>query len=397
MLSSIEEIIAEIAQGKMVIIVDDEDRENEGDLVLAAGAVTAEAINFMITHGRGLVCLALDNKIADALHLPEMVHENSEAMRTAFTISIDLKSGITTGISPYDRAATIKQAVNPAARPDDFVRPGHVFPLRAKEGGVLKRAGHTEASVDLARMAGYPAAGVICEIIKDDGKMARLPDLQLFARQHCLKIGTIASLIEYRRKTEQLVKRIARSKLPSRFGNFDLFTYQNLLDGSAHLAIVKGHVQGVEPVLVRVHSECLTGDALGSLRCDCGEQLASALQAIEDAGQGVVVYLRQEGRGIGLAAKMQAYELQDQGLDTVEANEALGFKADLRDYGVGAQILADLGVQNIRLMTNNPRKIKGLQGYGLKIVERVPLQIAPKCENQRYLATKRDKLSHLLD
>lgn len=397
MLNSIEEIIADIKEGKMVIIVDDEDRENEGDLVMAAEAVTPEAINFMITHGKGLVCLALDNKRADELELPEMVRENTDSMGTAFTVSIDLKYGTTTGISPYDRAATIKHAVNPAAKPEDFARPGHVFPLRAKDGGVLKRAGHTEAAVDLARLAGWKPAGVICEIIKEDGTMARLPDLLEFAQKHNLKIGTIASLIEYRRKTEKLVRRIAQAKLPSRYGTFRLVTYQNLLDNSTHLAIVKGEVAGDEPVLVRVHSECLTGDALGSLRCDCGEQLAQALRAIEEAGKGVVLYLRQEGRGIGLAAKMRAYELQDRGLDTVEANEALGYPADLRDYGIGAQMLVDLGVRKIRLMTNNPRKIKGLEGYGLSIVERVPLKIPPKDENRRYLKTKKTKLQHMLD
>ncbi|MDS1030301.1 bifunctional 3,4-dihydroxy-2-butanone-4-phosphate synthase/GTP cyclohydrolase II [Bacillota bacterium LX-D] len=397
MLSTIEEIIADLKQGKMVIMVDHEDRENEGDLLMAAEAVTPEAINFMITHGRGLVCLPMEEERANELKLPVMVNSNTDPFYTAFTVSIDLKKGTTTGISPYDRAKTIFHAADERAQAEDFVRPGHVFPLRAKKGGVLKRAGHTEAAVDLARLAGFKPLGVICEIIKADGTMARLKDLEVFAQEFKLKIGSIQDLIAYRKKHEQLVEKIAEAALPSKYGQFKLNAYRDKLTGQDHLAIVKGNPRGEEPVLVRVHSECLTGDALGSLRCDCGDQLGKALQAIEREGKGVVVYLRQEGRGIGLGAKMKAYELQDQGLDTVEANEALGFPADLRDYSIGAQILTDLGIRNIRLMTNNPRKIRGLENYGLKIVERVPLQIPYGPENKKYLLTKRFKLQHDLE
>lgn len=394
--NTIEEAIEDIRQGKMVIVVDDEDRENEGDLLMAAEKVTPESINFMAKYGRGLICLPATRERLEQLDIPPMILRSNAHLNTAYMVSIDAREGITTGISAYDRAVTIKKFTDPEAKPDDFVRPGHVFPLQAVEGGVLRRAGHTEAAVDLAKLAGLFPAGVICEIMKDDGTMARLPDLMKFARRHSLKIITIADLIEYRRRTEKLVRRIASANLPSIYGTFKLLVYQSLLDGKEHLALVKGDVSSGEPVLVRVHSECMTGDLFGSLRCDCGEQLRQALRMIEKEGRGVLVYMRQEGRGIGLANKIKAYELQERGLDTVEANVKLGFPPDPRDYGIGAQILVDLGVRKIRLMTNNPRKRAGLSGYGLEIVERVPIEVKPNEFNRRYLETKRSKLGHLL-
>lgn len=393
--SSIEEALAEIKNGKMLVVVDDEDRENEGDLVMAAEKVTPEAINFMAGQGRGLICLPLTRQRLDELDIGPMVQHNTDSHETAFTVSVDAKE-TTTGISAYERAVTIKKVLDPATRPTDLRRPGHIFPLRAKEGGVLRRAGHTEAAVDLARLAGLYPAGVICEIMCVDGTMARVPDLIPFADRHGLKIITIADLIQYRRKTERLVERVTSVQLPTKFGDFMLHAYQDILNGETHLALVKGLVAGDRPVLVRVHSECLTGDVFGSCRCDCGDQLAWALQAIEKEQHGVLLYMHQEGRGIGLLNKIKAYNLQDQGKDTVEANELLGFPPDLRDYGIGAQILADLGINKLRLMTNNPRKIKGIEGYGLEVVERVPLEVCPSKTNFHYLMTKKEKLGHLL-
>lgn len=393
--SSIEEGIEDIRAGKMVIVVDDEDRENEGDLVMAAEKVTPEAINFMVTFGRGLVCMPLTAERVKELDLPLMVTENTEAMRTAFTVSIDAKE-VTTGISAYERALTVKKAVDPGARAEDFNRPGHIFPLRARDGGVLKRAGHTEAAVDLARLAGLYPAGVICEIMNDDGTMARVPQLMRFAKEHGLKVITIADLIKYRLRRDKLIRRRAETWLPTKYGEFKAIAYESLLDGECHVALVKGEVAGADNVLVRVHSECLTGDVFASLRCDCGDQLAAAMKAVNAEGRGVVLYMRQEGRGIGLLNKLRAYELQDQGKDTVEANELLGFPPDLRDYGIGAQILVDLGLSKIRLLTNNPKKIVGLAGYGLEVTERVPIEMEPNPTNCRYLATKRAKLGHLL-
>jgi len=394
--ASIEDILEELRQGRPMVVVDDENRENEGDLVAAAEGVTPETINFMITHGRGLVCLTITEERADELGLEPMVVDNRDPMKTAFTVSIDAREGTTTGISAFERALTIRKALDPDTRPSDFNKPGHIFPLRAKHGGVLRRAGHTEASVDLARLAGRYPAGVICEIINDDGTMARLPDLVAYCARHNLKICTIADLIAYRRKKEKLVYRVAEAHLPTQHGEFDLKVYRNDIDDFLHLAIVKGEPGGDRPTLVRVHSECLTGDVLGSLRCDCGGQLGQALKNIEKEGSGVVLYLRQEGRGIGLEAKIKAYALQETGMDTVEANLALGYPADLRDYGVGAQILTDLGVKRLRLMTNNPSKLNGLQGYGLEIVERVPIVMDDVEDNWRYLSTKRTKLGHML-
>jgi len=394
--NTIAEALEEIKKGKMIIVVDDEDRENEGDLLMAAEMVTPEAINFMATYGKGLICLPLTAERLEELDLPAMVSKNSDSLETAFTVSIDAKGVTTTGISAYDRAATIKVCLDPQTRPADLGRPGHVFPLRAKNGGVLKRSGHTEAAVDLARMAGLYPAGVICEIMNDDGTMARVPKLLEFAKKHDLKMITIADLIQYRRKHEKLISKAATVKLPTKYGDFTALAYEDMVTGQAHIALVKGDVAKQDNVLVRVHSECLTGDVLGSLRCDCGDQLATALKMIEEAGSGVLLYMRQEGRGIGLVNKLKAYELQDKGLDTVEANEALGFPADLRDYGAGAQILADLGLSTIRLLTNNPRKIIGLEGYGLKIVERVPIIMCVNQANQKYLSTKKEKLGHLL-
>ncbi len=396
---AIADALAAIRNGDAIVVVDDENRENEGDLICAAQFATPEQINFMATEARGLICLAMEPERLDALDLPLMVNHNTDANQTAFTVSVDAgpENGVSTGISAEDRARTIQVAIHPQTRPADLRRPGHVFPLRARQGGVLKRAGHTEAAVDLARLAGLYPAGVICEIQNPDGSMARLPQLAAYARRHGLRLISIADLISYRLDTERFVRRLAEASLPSAFGMFRAIGFRNELDGSEHVAIVKGRPeQATGPVLVRVHSECLTGDAFGSLRCDCRPQLEAALRMIETAGEGVVVYLRQEGRGIGLINKLRAYSLQDSGLDTVEANERLGFPADLRNYGVGAQILSDLGVQRLRLITNNPRKIAGLGGYGLQVVDRVPLVMDPGVHNAAYLAVKRSKLGHLM-
>ena len=395
--SPIEEIIVEIRHGRMVIIVDDEDRENEGDLVCASAKITPDLINFMATHGRGLICAPITQEAAERLGLPLMVRRNTESHGTNFTVAVDAASGVTTGISSADRARTVEILANPMSEPQDLVRPGHILPLQAKQGGVLRRAGHTEAAVDLARLAGLEPAGVICEILNEDGTMARLPQLLEFAEKHQLKIGTIEALIDYRRSQEKLIERIEKIQMPTDFGTFDLIIYASTLNPDEHhLALVKGEILPDEPVLVRVHSECLTGDVFGSRRCDCGSQLHSALAQIEEAGKGVLVYMRQEGRGIGLANKIRAYKLQEEGLDTIEANERLGFGSDLRDYGMGAQILYDLGVRKIRLMTNNPRKVVGLDGHRLEIVEKVPIMTVPNEHNERYLGTKRDKLGHFL-
>lgn len=394
--SSIDEAIEDIAEGKMIIVVDDEERENEGDLVMAAQKVTPEAVNFMARFGRGLICLPLTPERARMLDLSLMVGRPGDQMETAFTVSIDSKES-TTGISAHERAHTIKMAVSQKVRPEDLVQPGHIFPLIAREGGVLRRPGHTEAAVDLARMAGLEPAGVICEIMKDDGTMARLPDLVEFARTHGLKIITIADLVRYRRQRENLVRGLVSTSLPTLWGEFTLHAYEDMLTGACHLALTLGEPWKEESPLVRVHSECLTGDVFGSMRCDCGQQLDMAMERIQKEGSGVLVYMRQEGRGIGLVNKLRAYQLQDEGLDTVEANQALGFPPDARDYGVGAQILADLGIKKLRLLTNNLRKYHGLSGYGLEIVERVAISVEPGHFNRKYLDTKRTRLGHILD
>lgn len=395
---TVEEALDEIRRGGMVIVADDEDRENEGDIVMAAAAVTPDHVNFMAKHARGLICVTLTSDRADELDLPLMTDRNTDPQGTAFTVSVDahVKFGVTTGISAHDRSKTIEVLTNPETQPEDLRRPGHIFPLRAKSGGVLRRVGQTEASVDLAELAGFPPVGVICEILNTDGTMARRPELHDFAAEHDLKFITVAQLVAYRLTKTRLVTRVAEAELPTRYGNFRVIAYRSVLDGGEHLALVKGDLEGKKDVMVRMHSECMTGDVFGSLRCDCGEQLHAALERIAVEEEGAVVYLRQEGRGIGLGNKLKAYHLQDGGLDTVEANERLGFKPDLRDYGIGAQILLDLGVRSLRLLTNNPRKIVGLDGYDLEITGREPLRVEPGVHNERYLETKRSKLGHLI-
>jgi 3,4-dihydroxy 2-butanone 4-phosphate synthase/GTP cyclohydrolase II len=395
--ASVEDAIAAIRSGKMIIVVDDEDRENEGDLTMAASKVTPDAINFMVKHGRGLVCLAMTPERLDELELPLEVATNSSRRETAFCVSIDAASGTSTGVSAADRARTVEVAITPGTTPKDLARPGHIFPLRARKGGVLVRAGHTEAGVDLARIAGLYPAGVICEVMNDNGSMARVPELTKFAKKHGLLMITIAALIRYRMRTEGMVRRIASATLPTEYGPFVIHAYESLLDGESHVALVRGDIGSGTDVMVRVHSKCLTGDVFHSLRCDCGPQKDAAMKRIAAEGRGILLYLHQEGRGIGLANKIRAYELQEQGLDTVEANERLGFKPDQRDYGIGAQILRDLNVRSMRLLTNNPRKFVGLEGYGLSVVETLPLEIAPTTEfTRRYLKTKKDKLGHTL-
>jgi 3,4-dihydroxy 2-butanone 4-phosphate synthase/GTP cyclohydrolase II len=394
--ATIEDAIEDVRQGKMIVVVDDENRENEGDLVIAAQFVTGDAINFMAKEGRGLICLALTLERCDELGLDLMAAKNEDPLKTAFTISIDARQGVTTGISPAERAHTIQLAISPESRPGDFTHGGHVFPLKARSGGVLERVGHTEASVDLARLAGLIPAGVICEIVADDGEMARVPDLVSYCERHELKMVTIADLVAYRRRTEKLVERVVATQLPTAFGEFSAVGYRSLIDNKHHVALVKGHVEGEEDVLVRVHSECLTGDVFHSLRCDCGEQLESALSMIEREERGVLLYLSQEGRGIGLLNKLRAYKLQEEGLDTVDANLRLGLPADLRDYGIGAQILSDLGLTSIRILTNNPKKISGLAGYGLSVTDQIPIEHLPNPHNEAYLRAKRDRLGHTL-
>ncbi len=396
-LSTIEQAIEDLKQGKFIIIVDDEDRENEGDLAVLADKVTPEHISFMAKHGRGLICMPVVGKRLDELLIPMMVQENTARNNTAFTVSVEARQNTTTGISAYDRAATVKAIIDPKTRPEDLLRPGHLFPIRAREGGVLVRAGQTEAMVDLARLSGTYPSGVICEIMKDDGTMARMPDLEIMAKEFGLKIVSVADLIAYRRRHEKLVERVTQAKLPTDYGDFTAIVYRSAIDPEPHVALVKGDVSGDAPVLVRVHSECLTGDVLHSLRCDCGEQLAHAMTAIAKEGKGILLYMRQEGRGMGLANKIMAYALQDKGMDTVEANAALGFAPDLREYGIGAQILVDLGVKNMRLLTNNPKKVVGVEAHGLKVVEQVPIQVTPNVHNKRYLQTKRDKMGHLIE
>lgn len=394
---SIEEAIQEIREGRILIVVDDEDRENEGDFIMAAEKVTPEAINFMAKYGRGMICLPTTRQRAEELNLPMMVNQNTALLGTPFTVTVDAVHGTTTGISAYDRAHTIKVFIDPKTKPSDLARPGHIFPLVARPGGVLERAGHTEAVVDLARLAGLYPSGVLCEIMSEDGTMARLPELQALAKKFNLKIATIADLIKYRRRTERLIRCVARTVLPTRFGEFKLFAYETDLEDKPYIALTMGDVADGEPVLVRIHSSCVTGDVLRSLRCECGDQLEFAMRKISEEGRGVLLYIHQEGRGIGLLNKLRAYELQDQGYDTVEANERLGYPPDLRDYGLGAQVLIDLGVRKIRYMTNNPAKLAGLEGYDLEIVERVPIIIEPNQASRRYLQTKRDKLGHLLE
>lgn len=396
--NTIEEAVKDVAKGKIVILVDDEDRENEGDLCMAADKVTPAAINFMAKYGRGLICLSLTPQRVEELKLHMMTDDNTSSFGTAFTVSIEAKKGVTTGISAKDRAVTIQTAINPKMTAEDLARPGHIFPLRSKPGGVLQRAGQTEGSVDLARLAGLSPAGVICEIMNDDGTMSRVPELMLFAKEHNLKIVTVKDLIQYRMRTERFVKRIATVQMPTKHGGeFTAIAYSNSVDPNVHVALVKGDIKPEDKVLVRVHSECLTGDVFGSKRCDCGDQLRKAMEMINKEGKGVILYMRQEGRGIGLANKLRAYELQDKGMDTVEANLKLGFKPDLRDYGIGAQILVDLGVKKMRIITNNPKKIIGLEGYGLKMVERVPAEVAPHDRNIVYLQTKKKKMGHMIE
>jgi 3,4-dihydroxy 2-butanone 4-phosphate synthase/GTP cyclohydrolase II len=394
--STIEEAIEDIRDGKMVVVCDAEDRENEGDLTMAAQFCTPDAINFMATHGRGLICLALTGERCDELGLDLMAAKNESPFQTAFTVSIEAREGITTGISAHDRAHTVQVAIDPSSRPQDLVQPGHIFPLKAKDGGVLERTGQTEAAVDLARLAGLNPSGVICEVMNDDGTMARVPDLELYCQKHGLKMVTVADLIAYRRRNDKLIERVVETNLPTKFGEFNVVGFRSLVDDKHHVAMVKGEIDGQEDVLVRVHSECLTGDVFHSLRCDCGQQLEDALARIEDEGRGVLLYLAQEGRGIGLLNKLRAYRLQEEGLDTVDANMKLGLPADLRDYGIGAQILVDLGLSSIRLLTNNPKKIVGLEGYGLTVTDQVPIEHPPGEHNRDYLRAKKERLGHML-